>query len=100
MIKPLSTKDIRGIIGLLLQDINKRISDREISLRISEEALAFITEAAYDPVYGARPLKRYLQKNVETLLAKKILADEVSIGDSLMLDVLEERLVIRELPSL
>lgn len=95
MFKPLSKKDIRGIIDLLLQDINKRIADREISLRISEEALSYITEAAYDPVYGARPLKRFLQKNVETLLAKKILADEVSIGDSLMLDVREGNLEIR-----
>lgn len=94
MFKPLSKNDIRGIIDLLLQDINKRIADREISLQISEEALSYITEAAYDPVYGARPLKRFLQKNVETLLAKKILADEVSIGDRLMLDVVDDDLVI------
>ena len=94
MFKPLSKNDIRGIIDLLLQDINKRIADREISLQISEEALSYITEAAYDPVYGARPLKRFLQKNVETLLAKKILADEVSIGDRLMLDVADDDLVI------
>ena len=95
MFKPLSKNDIRGIIDLLLQDINKRIADREISLQISEEALSYITEAAYDPVYGARPLKRFLQKNVETLLAKKILSDEVSVGELLILDVREGELVIR-----
>lgn len=95
MFKPLSKNDIRGIIDLLLQDINKRIADREISLQISEEALSYITEAAYDPVYGARPLKRFLQKNVETLLAKKILSDEVSVGELLILDVRGGELVIR-----
>lgn len=95
MFKPLTKKDIRGIIALLLQDINKRIADREITLNLTETAFDYITEAAYDPVYGARPLKRFLQKNVETLLAKKILADEVSIGDSLMLDVWEGKLEIQ-----
>lgn len=95
MFKPLTKKDIRGIIGLLLQDINKRIADREITLNLTEEALNYITEAAYDPVYGARPLKRYLQKNVETLLAKKILADEISMGETLMLDVSDDHLVIQ-----
>ncbi len=94
MFKPLSRKDIRSIIGLLLDDINQRIADKEISLRMTEEAIDYITEAAYDPAYGARPLKRYLQKNVETLLAKKMLANEVSVGDSLTLEVRDGELVI------
>ena len=96
MFKPLSKSDIRGIIDLLVKDINRRIEDKEISLTITDRALDYIVEKAYDPVYGARPLKRYLQKNVETLLAKKMLADEVAVGDVLSLDVENDALVIRK----
>ena len=95
MFKPLTRKDIGGIIDLLLADINKRIADKEIRLEMTEQAKQYITEQAYDPAYGARPLKRYLQKHVETLLAKKMLADEVSVGDTLVLDVSDQELVIR-----
>lgn len=94
MFKPLSREDIRGIIRLLLEDVNKRIADKEISLALTDAAGDYITEQAYEPSYGARPLKRYLQKNVETLLAKKILADEVHAGDKLILDVTEDGLQI------
>lgn len=86
MFKPLSRRDISGIIRLLLADMNRRIADKEISLRLTDRALEYITAQAYDPTYGARPLKRYLQKHVETLLAKKILADEVHAGEVLTLD--------------
>ena len=96
MFKPLSKSDIRGIIDLLVKDINRRIEDKEISLTVTDKALGYIVEKAYDPVYGARPLKRYLQKNVETLLAKKMLADEVAVGDVLSLDVENDALVIRK----
>ena len=96
MFKPLSKSDIRGIIDLLVKDINRRIEDKEISLTVTDKALDYIVEKAYDPVYGARPLKRYLQKNVETLLAKKMLADEVAVGDELSLDVENDALVIRK----
>ena len=96
MFKPLSKSDIRGIIDLLVKDINRRIEDKEISLTVTDRALDYIVEKAYDPVYGARPLKRYLQKNVETLLAKKMLADEVAVGDVLSLDVENDVLVIRK----
>ena len=96
MFKPLSKSDIRGIIDLLVKDINRRIEDKEISLTVIDRALDYIVEKAYDPVYGARPLKRYLQKNVETLLAKKMLADEVAVGDVLSLDVENDALVIRK----
>ena len=96
MFKPLSKSDIRGIIDLLVKDINHRIEDKEISLTVTDRALDYIVEKAYDPVYGARPLKRYLQKNVETLLAKKMLADEVAVGDVLSLDVENDALVIRK----
>ena len=94
MFKPLSRSDISDIIDLLVTDINKRIEDKEITLSLSEQAREYITEQAYEPTYGARPLKRYLQKNVETLLAKKILADEVHMGQQLMMDVGEDGLVI------
>ena len=96
MFKPLSKSDIRGIIDLLVKDINRRIEDKEISLTVTDKALDYIVEKAYDPVYGARPLKRYLQKNVETLLAKKMLEDEVAVGDVLSLDVENDALVIRK----
>ena len=96
MFKPLSKSDIRGIIDLLVKDINRRIEDKEISLTVTDKALDYIVEKAYDPVYGARPLKRYLQKNVETLLAKKMLADEVAVGDVLSPDVENDALVIRK----
>ena len=96
MFKPLSKSDIRGIIDLLVKDINRRIEDKEISLTVTDRALDYIVEKAYDPVYGARPLKRYLQKNVETLLAKKMLADEVAVGDVLSLDAENDALVIRK----
>ena len=95
MFKPLTKDNISGIIDLLLADINRRIEDKEILLSITDKARDYITEQAYDPVYGARPLKRYLQKNVETLLAKKILADQVSTGAHLILDATNDGLVIR-----
>jgi ATP-dependent Clp protease ATP-binding subunit ClpB len=79
--KPLSTNDISVIIGLALADINKRLADRGVILTLTEEAKAFIVEQAYEPAYGARPLKRYLQKHVETLAARLILAGEVVSGE-------------------
>ena len=94
MFKPLSRGDISEILDLLIADVNKRILDKEITLSLSDRAKEYITEQAYEPAYGARPLKRYLQKNVETLLAKKILADEVHMGQELMLDAGEDGLVI------
>ncbi len=81
---------------MLVKDINRRIEDKEISLTVTDRALDHIVEKAYDPVYGARPLKRYLQKNVETLSAKKMSADEVAVGDVLSLDVENDVLVIRK----
>lgn len=94
LFKPLSREDIYGIIELLAEDINKRIADKEISLAFTEKAKEYIVTQAYEPAYGARPLKRYLQKNVETLLAKKILADEVHMGETLQLDVGEQGLFV------
>ena len=87
LFKPLTKSDIRCIINLLLSDLNKRLSDKELVLEMSEEAKDFITDHGYDPVYGARPLKRYVQKHVETLAARIILQGEVSSGDTIVITV-------------
>ncbi len=87
MFKPLTQENISGIIDILVADLNKRLADKELKISLSEAAKQFITEQAYDPVFGARPLKRYLQKNVETLLARKILSGEVHLGEVLTLDI-------------
>jgi ATP-dependent Clp protease ATP-binding subunit ClpB len=83
MFNPLSRSDIKGIIDLIIEDLNLRLAERRISIRLTDEAKSFVAEAAYDPAYGARPLKRYIQKNVETAGARLILADEVSEGDTI-----------------
>jgi ATP-dependent Clp protease ATP-binding subunit ClpB len=87
LFKPLTKSDIRSIINLLLADLNERLSDKELRLEITEEAKDYITEHGYDPVYGARPLKRYVQKHVETLTAKIILQGDVSAGDTIVITV-------------
>ncbi len=87
LFKPLSRENISGIIKLIIADLNKRLSDRELMVELSPEAEKFIVENAYDPVYGARPLKRYIQKYVETLSAKLILTDQVEQGDKIWIDV-------------
>ncbi|MCI8506639.1 MAG: ATP-dependent chaperone ClpB [Lachnospiraceae bacterium] len=92
MFKPLTKDNINHIISLMLKDVNKRLAEREISIRLTPEAEAFVTENGYDPVYGARPLKRYLQKYVETQAAKLILADQVRAGSVIVMDVTDGRL--------
>ncbi len=81
LFKPLTKENIGGIIHLIVADLNRRLADRELTIGLSPEAEAFIVDNAYDPVYGARPLKRYIQKYVETLSAKLILADAVGAKD-------------------
>ncbi|GFI22695.1 chaperone protein ClpB [Lachnospiraceae bacterium] len=87
LFKPLTKDNIGGIIGLILADINRRLADKELCIEISKRAQRFIIDSSYDPVYGARPLKRYIQKNVETLAARLILADQVRIGDTILIDL-------------
>lgn len=87
MFRPLTKNNIGGIIRLLMTGLNKRLTEREISVELTPEAEQFIVEHGYDPVYGARPLKRYLQKTVETLAAKLILADRAGAGDIILIDV-------------
>ena len=87
LFKPLTKDNIGGIIKLIIADLNKRLADRELTVELSDAAEHFIIEEAYDPVYGARPLKRYIQKYVETLSAKLILEDMVDQGDIIYIDV-------------
>ncbi len=84
LFKPLTRADISRIIRLLMADLNRRLADRSLSVELTPEAEQFIIANGYDPVYGARPLKRYLQKTVETLAAKIILADQVTGGDTIL----------------
>ena len=83
LFKPLTKNNIGSIIDLLVADINKRLADKELVVALSDSAKQFIVDNGYDPVYGARPLKRYLQKNVETLAARLILSDGVHTGDTI-----------------
>ena len=86
LFKPLTRDNIGGIIDLLMKDVNARLAEKELSIELSEEAKSLIARDAYDPVYGARPLKRYLQKNVETLAARKILSGEVDVRDVIRIE--------------
>ena len=87
MFKPLTKDNIGGIINLIIDDLNKRLADKELTIELTDEAKHFIIENGYDPVYGARPLKRYIQKYVETLAAKLILAGDLDSGDTIVIDV-------------
>ncbi len=87
MFKPLTKSNIGKIVDLMVGELDKRLADQELSLELTDAAKNQVIENGYDPVYGARPLKRYLQKYVETLAARKILSGDVHAGDTLVLDV-------------
>ncbi|MBR1692119.1 MAG: ATP-dependent chaperone ClpB [Lachnospiraceae bacterium] len=93
MFKPLTKDNIGQIISLLLADVNKRLADKELSIELTDEAKEFIVQNGYDPVYGARPLKRYMQKYVETLSAKLILSGEVGENDVILISVQDGALI-------
>ena len=95
LFKPLTKDNIGNIIRLLVKDLNKRLADRELSIELTDKAKEFIVENGYDPIYGARPLKRYLQKNVETLAARLILSDGVRAEDVILIDVENGQLVAK-----
>jgi ATP-dependent Clp protease ATP-binding subunit ClpB len=95
LFKPLTKENIGGIIKLLMADLNKRLVDKEIRVELTGAAEQYVVDHGYDPIYGARPLKRYLQKYVETLSAKLILADKVRAGDTIVIDVENDALVAR-----
>jgi ATP-dependent Clp protease ATP-binding subunit ClpB len=94
MFKPLTKENIKNIIDLLMKDLNKRVEDKEISIELTDKAKELIIDGGYDPIYGARPLKRYLQKNVETLVARHILGGAISIGQKLIIDAVDGKLVV------
>ncbi len=96
MFKPLTKDNIGNIIHLLMADLNRRLADREVSVELTGEAEAYVVDHGYDPIYGARPLKRYLQKTVETLAAKLILSDAVGAGDTILIDVTNGELAARK----
>ena len=87
LFKPLTKSNIGEIIHLLMEDLNRRLVDKEVRVELSKEAEAYVVDHGFDPVYGARPMKRYLQKTVETEAAKLILADRVRAGDTILIDV-------------
>ena len=87
LFKPLNKENIGQIVDLCVADLNKRLADRELSIELTDSAKEFVTDQGYDPAYGARPLKRYLQKNVETLAARIILSDGVREGSTIVVDV-------------
>ncbi len=86
LFKPLTKENIHNIIDLMIVDLNQRLADKAITIRLTNRAKDFVVERSYDPVYGARPLKRYLQKNVETLSARLILGDQVQPEDTIIID--------------
>ncbi len=92
LFKPLTRTDIYDIIDLLVKDVNRRLAGREIQISLTESAKNYIVDGGYDPAYGARPLKRYLQKHVETLAAKLMLQGEVHAEDTIFIDVIDGRL--------
>lgn len=87
MFKPLTKDNIGGIITLIIDSLNKRLKDRDLAIEVTDSACNFIVDEAYDPAFGARPLKRYVQKHVETLSAKLILGGEVNQGDTIVIDL-------------
>ncbi len=95
LFKPLTKENIYDIIDLLVTDINKRLADKEMCIELTESAKRQVVEGGYDPTYGARPLKRYLQKNVETLAAKLMLQGDIGAGETILIDCENEKLTAR-----
>ena len=95
LFKPLTKDNIGNIIHLLIADINRRLADKELQVRLTDAAESYITEHGFDPMYGARPLKRYVQKTVETLAAKLILKGDINTSDDIVIDVVNGELTAR-----
>ncbi|MCI9568074.1 MAG: type VI secretion system ATPase TssH, partial [Lawsonibacter sp.] len=92
--KPLTRDNITHIVDLLVSDLNRRLTDKQLTVSLTSAAKSAIIDAAYDPIYGARPLRRYLQHTVETLIGRKIVADQVEPGASLTVDVRDGSLAV------
>jgi ATP-dependent Clp protease ATP-binding subunit ClpB len=84
--KPLTKDNISSIVDLLIEDLRKRLNDQQLSLELSDRAKMYLIDGGYDPVYGARPLKRFIQQKLETLLARKIIAEDIAPGTKLCID--------------
>ena len=95
MFKPLTKQNVYAIIDLLLKDVNKRLEDKELSIELTDAAKNFVVDGGYEPMYGARPLKRYLQKHVETLAAKLILQGDIGSEDVILIDVEGDKLTAK-----
>ena len=95
MFKPLTKANITNIIDLLVKDLNRRLADKELSVELTPAAKNYVADHGYEPMYGARPLKRYLQKSVETLAASLILSDGVDAEDTILIDVENDQLVAK-----
>ena len=95
MFKPLTKANITNIIDLLVKDLNRRLADKELSVELTSAAKNYVADHGYEPMYGARPLKRYLQKSVETLAARLILSDGVDAGDTILIDVENDQLIAK-----
>ncbi|MBQ6175429.1 MAG: AAA family ATPase, partial [Clostridia bacterium] len=93
--KPLTRDQITKIVALMLKGLNDRLAQRRLGIRLTDAAMAHVIEEGFDPIYGARPLKRYLQSHVETLAARRIVAGDLHPGDTLTVDVEDGNLVIR-----
>ncbi|MBQ9870758.1 MAG: ATP-dependent chaperone ClpB [Eubacterium sp.] len=95
LFKPLSEREIGSIVELLLADLNKRLADKELAVELTDAAKEEVVRKGYDPIYGARPLKRFLQKNVETLVARAILQGSLRMGDTITIDAENGELTVR-----
>ena len=93
--KPLTKENIHGIVDLLIADLNKRLKDKQLKVEISDAAKEHIIDSAYDPIYGARPLKRFIQSKIETLLAREIIGGDIEPDTTLEIDYDNSTLVIK-----
>ena len=96
--KPLTKADITQIIDLLVKDLNERLADKQLSCQLTEEAKDFIIDSAYDPVYGARPLRRFVQHHVETLIGRQIIAEDIQPGSRMIIDFKDGKLTVEVIP--
>jgi ATP-dependent Clp protease ATP-binding subunit ClpB len=95
LFKPLALEEITRIVDLLVADVRRRLTDREISLEVSTEAKEFIAKSGYDPIYGARPLKRYIQRELETRIGRALIADELLPGSVVEVSVKDDALAVK-----
>src|SRR5205085_8025825 len=95
LFKPLALEEIEHIVDLLIADINKRLAERRVTVLLDRKAKEWVAEKGYDPVFGARPLKRFLQRHLETRLARAIIADEVGEGATVEFEVKKDELVLK-----